>query len=785
MRQYILEYTTNMRVIPLPRENDMVMVDMFISAGYTGEALGRLNRCRIARQMLFLSDIVTANGRQVERNYLAPVEGTINHSRYSFGREEPTTQDWVEWVAFWARETSPGFYLDQPLEAWVAPSHRRWEWFYNRADDIVEQITADGVAYYHPYTAGRRRTRGEQAYCLTYTQANTVPQGNPVSVQLGDEGIIIRGVFGPPLAVSPSQPDDFWLFLRSWGGEWMWDGVVDETQDLRWLIDGITNGTVIGVTDGSYDRKRLPLVSGAGWLLCCTSSKKMLKGNFFEHSSSASSYRGELLGLVALHTLLLALCTFYEIPAASGQVCCDNISALRQSSKRRRRVQTGASQADLLRVIRTIKYSQTLKLSYEHVDGHQDRHKTWRELRLVEQLNVVCDLLAKSGVDRSLATPLPRRGRQILPLEKAAVFANGHKLTTDVSKEVRYCMGEEEARAFYTAAKSKGGLGWSAERFNLVDFKSLDKTLASKPDMYGIWLSKQSAGVCATRYNMARLQDLVDNKCPNCGMVEKAEHLNVCPSEDRTKLLEEGVDKLSSWLIQDNKTDPELAYYLPKYILFRGCRPWSTLGVMSPGMRAVARAQDSIGWREFMEGKVAKEMGRLQQFHCATASCRMNGEDWMKHFIHHILHLSHSQWIFRNITLHHRTQGYLRLKERKDVLQQIDTLIETDPDTVPEASKFLLEFDHNALYRSSFEHQVYWVAAIKAATKAGRRVACMGASARRRAARRRATRPRYNFPSMVQQPNNEPRPSFIPVQRGNVNAIEAGLRSNKRYKPGD
>ena len=403
----------------------------------------------------------------------------------------------------------------------------------------------------------------------------------------------------------------------------------------------------------------------------------------------------------------------------------------------------------------------------------------------MEQLNVVCDLLAKSGVDRSLATPLPRRGRQTLPLEKAAVFAHGHKLTTDVSKEVRYCMGEEEARAFYTADKSKGGLGWSVERFNLVDFKSLDKTLASKPDMYGIWLCKQSAGVCATRYNMARLQDLIDNKCPNCGMIEKAEHLNVCPSEDRTRLLEEGVDKLSSWLTQDNKTDPELAYYLPKYILFRGSRSWSTLGVMSPGMRAVAMAQDSIGWREFMEGKVAKEMGRLQQFHCATASCRMNGDDWMKHFINHILHLSHSQWIFRNITLHHRTQGYLRLKEREDVLKQIDTLIETDPGAVPEASKFLLEFDHNALYRSSFEHQVYWVAAVKAATKAGRRVACMGASARRRAARRRATRPRYNFPSMVQYPNNEPRPSFIPVRRGNVNAIEAGLRSNKRYKPGD
>ena len=66
--------------------------------------------------------------------------------------------------------------------------------------------------------------------------------------------------------------------------------------------------------------------------------------------------------------------------------------------------------------------------------------------------------------------------------------------------------------------------------------------------MYGLWLSKQSSGSCATRYNMARraktLQGRLDDKCPNCGLMEKAKHLNVCPNESRTKLLEEGVKLL-------------------------------------------------------------------------------------------------------------------------------------------------------------------------------------------------------------------------------------------------
>ena len=48
-------------------------------------------------------------------------------------------------------------------------------------------------------------------------------------------------------------------------------------------------------------------------VLCCTNAEKILRVSFFERSRCASSYRGELLGLVALHLLLLAMCQFYEI----------------------------------------------------------------------------------------------------------------------------------------------------------------------------------------------------------------------------------------------------------------------------------------------------------------------------------------------------------------------------------------------------------------------------------------------------------------------------------------
>ncbi len=53
-------------------------------------------------------------------------------------------------------------------------------------------------------------------------------------------------------------------------------------------------------------------------------------------------------------------------------------------------------------------------------------------------------------------------------------------------------------------------------------------------------------------------------QCPNCGRRKTAAHLMLCPDNDRTRLLIENVDELSKWLDTDSRTDPELAYWIPK-----------------------------------------------------------------------------------------------------------------------------------------------------------------------------------------------------------------------------
>jgi hypothetical protein len=75
------------------------------------------------------------------------------------------------------------------------------------------------------------------------------------------------------------------------------------------------------------------------------------------------------------------------------------------------------------------------------------------------------------------------------------------------------------------------------------------------------------------------------------------------PDEDQTCLLINNVDKLTTWLETNNRTDLELVYWIPKYILkyilLQDNKPFSLLGQMPSKLRALAESQDKIGLRKF------------------------------------------------------------------------------------------------------------------------------------------------------------------------------------------
>jgi hypothetical protein len=119
----------------------------------------------------------------------------------------------------------------------------------------------------------------------------------------------------------------------------------------------------------------------------------------------------------------------------------------------------------------------------------------------------------------------------------------------------------------------------------------------------------------------------LDEQCPNCGTRETDAHLMRCPDEDRTCLLIDTVEELEKWMETNVRTDPELIYWIPKFILMQNNKPFSQLGYMSNKMRALAESQDKIGWRNFTEGYISSHFYNIQWFQLLMPNNFLYGSD--------------------------------------------------------------------------------------------------------------------------------------------------------------
>ena len=213
-----------------------------------------------------------------------------------------------------------------------------------------------------------------------------------------------------------------------------------------------------------------------------------------------------------------------------------------------------------------------------------------------------------------------------------------------------------------------------------------------------------------------------DDRCPSCTIHrEEAAHLCICPNEERTMLLKECVEDLSKWLQTDGFTDPELAYWIPKYIICRGTVSFSdmgNLGPMSALLLTLAALQDVIGWREFMEGKISHQFHRIQEVHLIGTHTNMLASLWTKTLISKVLRITHSQWIFRNFMLHDHLDGYLQRSRQAEITMEIDQLLQTHVDEIPRDRAFLLELDIDDISTMDFKAQNYCVFAMNAALSA-------------------------------------------------------------------
>jgi hypothetical protein len=154
-----------------------------------------------------------------------------------------------------------------------------------------------------------------------YTKTSTGPQeerGEIGSVDKFQPGVF-RITSTVPKAPTAPIPNSFLAVLRKWGCTWLWEHMRVE-GGTEWISEAIQGGSLVAVMGGSYIRQLHPNLCLAAFVLECTKGRRKIIRSFSEFTLVANANRGELLGLMAIHLLLVSVNRVHNTLVGSVEV---------------------------------------------------------------------------------------------------------------------------------------------------------------------------------------------------------------------------------------------------------------------------------------------------------------------------------------------------------------------------------------------------------------------------------------------------------------------------------
>ncbi len=132
------------------------------------------------------------------------------------------------------------------------------------------------------------------------------------------------------------------------------------------------------------------------------------------------------------------------------------------------------------------------------------------------------------------------------------------------------------------------------------------------PRLFQVWAAKHVMGIAGTMKFLAH-QDGRDPICPSCHACdETCTHIARCPKAGHTEAFLLAAAELSWWM-RDNKTHPDLALVILKYVQGQGkVTCIGCAGNLPPIIREFSTLQDRIGWGNFMMGMISTKLLCIQ-----------------------------------------------------------------------------------------------------------------------------------------------------------------------------
>jgi hypothetical protein len=145
-------------------------------------------------------------------------------------------------------------------------------------------------------------------------------------------------------------------------------------------------------------------------------------------------------------------------------------------------------------------------------------------------------------------------------LEPIGLFVQDEKMTSKTGDHIRYWAHHHLAQGYYCNHKLL-----SLEQFNVVDWKSIHRTLHKLPRLFQLWAAKQVLGVVGMMKILSH-QDSRSPLCPSCNECnEMCRHISRCPEVGCAALFAQLTHRIEAWL-DTNCTHPDLKLLILQYL---------------------------------------------------------------------------------------------------------------------------------------------------------------------------------------------------------------------------
>jgi hypothetical protein len=485
------------------------------------------------------------------------------------------------------------------------------------------------------------------------------------------------------------------------------------TGDSLWIPTSIWKGDCMVVADGSFMPSLHKGLCATAFFFECKAGRGWFVGLFAEFSASANAYRGELLGLMAAHLVLRGVAELH--PNLSGKVALysDCEGALdKLANLPPQRLPAKCKHSDILKNILLNCKNLPFDIVSEHIPAHQDGTIAFHLLSRAAQLNCAVDSGAKNCLLNAAASGESTRRR--FPLEPIACFVGKDKMTTDTSSSIQFWAHRRLAREAFVDGKIL-----TEPQFDAVSWEAVSAGLHSVPIMFQIWATKQVWDIAGTNYLRSKWDTSVDKYCPSCRQTkETAGHIISCSEIGRVQALQRTIDLVEEWLA-DVHTSKTITHCVISYARGRGSLTMKDIcRSMGRSFQDMAKEQDTIGWRRFMEGMISKPLVCLQADSHALTGEGLHALSWARQLVVRLLEVTHGQWIYRNVLVHDEQQGTLRTQEKKELQRQIELELELGFEGFLPIDRCLANMTLEDLELSDGMRQEYWLIAVKTARAA-------------------------------------------------------------------